>query len=153
MDPAAYDEEYDGLELLPTWEIITEDQYQQLSKGKRALPTMAIATIKYDGNNRLKRAKYHLVVLGNLEYHSWSKEDTAAPVMLKLELHLLTSLVVYHKRVLKNCDMKQAFIQSSLPLDEEYFLCPPTGCPQSKPGQYWQLLRSLYGLKRAPKLW
>jgi hypothetical protein len=41
MDPddkmiwdAAYDEEYDGLESLPTWEIITEDPYRQLCKGK-----------------------------------------------------------------------------------------------------------------------
>jgi hypothetical protein len=36
----AYDEEYDGLELLPTWEVITEEQYMHLSKGKRALPTL-----------------------------------------------------------------------------------------------------------------
>ncbi len=60
---------------------------------------------------------------------------------------------MYHKRVLKNGDVKQAFIQSSLPPDETYFLRPPPGCPRSKPGQYWRLLRSLYGLKRAPKLW
>jgi len=150
---AAYDEEYDGLESLPTWEIITEAQYKQLGKGRRALPTMAIATVKYDANNRPKRAKYRIVVLGNLDYHTWSKEQTAAPVMSQLELRLLTSLAVYHKRVLKNCDVKQAFIQSSLPSDEEYILRPPVGCPRSKPGQYWRLLRSLYGLKRAPKLW
>jgi hypothetical protein len=150
---AAYDEEYDGLESLPTWEIITEAQYKQLSKGRRALPTMAIATVKYDANNRPKRAKYRIVVLGNLDYHTWSKEQTAAPVMSQLELRLLTSLAVYNKRVLKNCDVKQAFIQSSLPSDEEYILRPPVGCPRSKPGQYWRLLRSLYGLKRAPKLW
>jgi len=62
-------------------------------------------------------------------------------------------LAIYHRRVLKNCDVKQAFIQSKLPEDEEYFLRPPPGCPRSKPGQYWRLLRSLYGLKRAPKLW
>jgi hypothetical protein len=43
---AVYDEEYDSLESLPTWEVISENQYKQLSKGKRALPTMAIATIK-----------------------------------------------------------------------------------------------------------
>jgi hypothetical protein len=150
---AAYDEEYDGLGSLPTWEIISEDQYHLLSKGKKALPTMAIATIKYDAHNRPKRAKYGLVVLGNMDYHVWSKEGTAAPVMSQLELRLLTSLAVYNKRVLKNCDVKQAFIQSSLPPDEEYFLRPPAGCPRSKPGQYWRLLRSLYGLKRAPKLW
>jgi hypothetical protein len=107
----------------------------------------------YDENNKPKRAKYHLVVLGNLDYHTWSKEETAAPVLSQLELCLLTSLAVHHKRVLKNCDIKQAFIQSSLPPDEEYFLHPPPGCPRSQSGQYWQLLRSLYGLKRAPKLW
>jgi hypothetical protein len=54
---AAYDEEYDGLESLPTWEVITEEQFRLLSKGQCALPTMAIATIKYDANNRPKRAK------------------------------------------------------------------------------------------------
>jgi hypothetical protein len=126
---AAYDEEYDGLVSIPTWDIITEEQFRRLSKGKRALPTMAIATIKYDENNRPKRAKYRLVVLGNLDYHTWSKEATAAPVLSQLELRLLTSLAVYHKRVLKNCDVKQAFIQSSLPADEEYFVRPPLGCP------------------------
>jgi len=98
---AAYNEEYDGLESLPTWEIISEEQYKLLSKGRKALPTMAIATIKYDDRNRPKRAKYRLVVLGNLDYHTWSKESTAAPVLSQLELRLLTSLAVYHKRVLK----------------------------------------------------
>jgi hypothetical protein len=34
-----------------------------------------------------------------------------------------------------------------------YFLKPPLGCPCSKPGEYWRLLRSLYGLKRASRLW
>jgi adenine-specific DNA methylase len=51
---SAYNEVYAGLELLPTWEIITEEQYKLLSKGKKALPTMTIATIKYDDRNRPK---------------------------------------------------------------------------------------------------
>jgi hypothetical protein len=51
--------------------------------------------------------------------------------MSQLELCILTSLAVYHKRVLKNCDIKQAFVQSSLPEDEVYFLKPPHGCPHS----------------------
>jgi hypothetical protein len=150
---AAYDEEFDGLASLPTWQVVNEDQFKQLSKGIKALPTMAIATIKYDANNRPKHAKYRIVVLGNLDYHNWSKESTAASVMSQLELCILTSLAVYHKRVLKNCDIKQAFVQSSLPKDEVYFLKPPNGCPHSTPGTYWRLIRSLYGLHRAPKLW
>jgi len=73
--------------------------------------------------------------------------------MSQLGLRLLTSLAISHKTVLKNCDIKQAFVQSSLPPDECYFVKPPVGCPKSKPGTYWWLLRSLYGLWRAPKLW
>jgi hypothetical protein len=93
---AAYDEEFDGLESLPTWEVLTEDQYKQISKGKKALPTMAIATIKYDDKNRPKRAKYRIVVLGNLDYHTWSKESTAAPVQyLKIVIKIHLQVLVY----------------------------------------------------------
>jgi len=83
---------------------------------------MAIATIKYDKHNCAKRAKYCLVILGNLDYHTWSKEETAAPVLSQLELRILTALAIHNRRVLKNCDVKQAFIQSTLPNGEEYFL-------------------------------
>ncbi len=63
---AAYNEEFDSLVSLPSWEIITETQFRQLSKGLKALPTMAIATIKYDEYNHPKCAKYRIVALGNL---------------------------------------------------------------------------------------
>jgi hypothetical protein len=157
LDKAIWDdanfEEYDGLASIPTWEIFTEAQFKALGNGVKALPSMAIATIKYDAFNRPKRVKYRIVVLGNHDPHTWSKDSTAAPVMSQLELRLLTALAVSNRRVLKNCDVKQAFVQSSLPDNETYFVRPPSGCPRSEPGTYWRLLRSLYGLRRAPKLW
>jgi hypothetical protein len=67
------------------------------------------------------------VVSGNHDNYIWSKEATVAPVMSQLELHLLTALAVYHKQILKNCDVKQAFVQSSLPSNESYFVKPPVG--------------------------
>jgi len=90
----AYCEEYDGLASIPTWQVLTESQFKLLSKGRRPLPSMATSTIKYDANNHPKRAKYRIVVLGNLDYHNWSKESTAALVMSQLELRLLTSLEI-----------------------------------------------------------
>jgi len=154
---STYDEEYDGLSSLPTWEVVSEGTYRKMSKGAKALPTMALATIKYDSENRPKRAKYRIVyrivVLGNLDYHNWTKASTATPVLSQVELRLLTALTVHHKCILKNCDMKQALVQAILPEDEVYFLKPPPGCPRSKPGEYWRLLRSLYGVKRASHLW
>jgi hypothetical protein len=88
---------------------------------------MAIAMIKYDEHNHPKCTKYCLVVLRNL--------------------------AVYHKHVLKNCNVKRAFVQSTLPDNEVYFLKPPPGCPCSQPNQCWHLIRSLYRLKRAPRIW
>ena len=76
------------------------------------------------------------------DYHLWSKESMAALVMSQLELRILTSLAVYHKQMLKNCDVKQAFVQSSLPLGEAYYVKPPVGGPRSSPGTYWHLIRS-----------
>jgi len=73
--------------------------------------------------------------------------------MSQLELRVLTSLAIHNRRVLKNCDVRQAFVQSSLPEDETYIITPPVGCPHSTPGSYWKLLRSLYGLRCTPKLW
>jgi len=148
----AYSEEYEGLESIPTWEVLTDSQFKQLSEGRKCLPSMAISTIKYKAFNKPKRAKYCIVILGNLDYHQWSKESMAAPVMSQLELRILTSLAIFHKRTLKNCDVKQVFVQSSLPPGEEYFIKLPIGYPKSAPGTNWRLLRSLYGLKRAPKL-
>jgi hypothetical protein len=66
---------------------------------------------------------------------------------------LLTSLAVHHKCILKNCDVKQAFVQSTLPETEIYNCKPPAGCHRSPPGSYWRLRRLLYGSRRAPRLW
>ena len=50
--------------------------------------------------------------------------------------------------------MKQAFVQATLLLDKQYFLCPPAGCPRTPPPKtYWLLKRTLYELKRSPKHW
>jgi hypothetical protein len=73
--------------------------------------------------------------------------------MSQLVLRILMSLAIFHRRALKNCDIKQAFVQSSLPSNETYFLKPPAGCHRSPPGSYWRLICSLYGLRHAPKLW
>ena len=114
---------------------------------------MAISTIKYDENGAPKRAKYRIVVIGNLDNNNWSKSQTHVPVMNLIELKFMTSLAVHYRRVLKSGDFKQAFYQAILPEDEPYVLRPPPGCPFTPPNSYWLLKRTLYGLKRSPRHW
>ena len=150
---AAYKAEYDGLVDIETWETIIEEEYQALKAlGKGGLlPTMAISTIKYDGDGNPMRAKYRIVALGNLDPHNWSKEDCFAPVMSQLELCLLTALAVQKKCIPKTADFVQAFCQSDLPTNETYICTPPPGCPITTKGQYLKLKKTLYGLKRSPR--
>jgi deoxyuridine 5'-triphosphate nucleotidohydrolase len=149
---AAYKSEYDGLQNIDTWQTITEQEYEDMKHlYKGIMPTMAISTIKYDGQGNPIRAKYRIVALGNLDPHAWTKQDCFAPVMSQLELRLLTALAVRKKCIPKTGDVTQAFCQSYLPDTEHYVCRPPPGCPLTPKGLYWRLKKTLYGLKRSPR--
>lgn len=68
----SYAEEYHGLKKLGTWKEVTDKEYESLKSVIKAkfLPTMAISTIKYDGDVNPNRCKYHIVALGNLDPHN-----------------------------------------------------------------------------------
>ena len=114
---------------------------------------MAVSTIKYDEQGKPKRAKYRIVAIGNFEKDRWSKSDCYAPLMSLLDFRFLVALAVKNNRVLKNADIKQAFVKTHLPPKESDIIKPPPGCPLTPPNTYWKLLRTLYGLRRSPKHW
>lgn len=126
--------EYLGLHKdTKTWEYITEEEYQNLkSITGTALPSMAISKIKLDENGAPVRAKYRIVVWGNLDPHNTA---CFTPVLSALELRLMVGLATENIRVLKSGQVSQAFIQSVLPYDEKYIIKP---------------LKTLYGLRRSP---
>jgi dUTPase len=149
---AAYLAEYQGLVDIDTWELISEAEYKRLQPlYKGLLPTMAITTIKKDGDGNPTRVKYRIVALGNLDPNDWSKQDCFAPVLSQMELRLLTSIAASKGCIPKSGNITQAFCQSSLPPGESYICTPPAGCPITPPHTYWKLKKTLYGLKRSPK--
>ena len=74
-----------------------------------ALPSMAISKIKKDENGNPDRAKYRIVVLGNLDPTDWSTSDCFALVISPLELRLLVAIATQMKRICKTGDVAQAF--------------------------------------------
>ena len=153
----AYDEEYDNLNNLETFDEITTEEYYRYLKhygdDARAIPSMNIFTVKKDKEGNPLRAKSRIVVLGNLEQRIWSKSDKYAPVLSGSAARLLLSMAVEDGRSLKQGDCKNAFVQSKLKDDEIYIVKPPLNCPRSKRGTYWKLNKSLYGLARSPYHW
>jgi len=151
----SYLEEYLGLhEDTQTWEYITETEYRELCPlTGNALPSMAISKIKTDADGNPDRAKYRIVVLGNLDPHNWSSSDCFAPVLSPLELRLMISLATKLRIVPKTGDVSQAFCQSVLLENEKYIIKPPKGCPTTPSDVYLLLKKTLYGLKRSPHHW
>ena len=95
-----------------TWEYISEVEYTTLRPTiGNALPTYAISIMKKDENGNPVRAKYRIVVLGNLDPHDWSKSECFAPVMSQMELNLMMSLAYQLKTEPKQGDFIQAFCQ------------------------------------------
>ena len=152
---AAYGEEIEGLLNLPCWRSISKPEYNKLHPLiGNAIPTMAISTIKFDANGKPKRAKYHIVALRNLDPHPWSKSDLNSPVMSQTESRILNAIAVHYHCPTKSGDIKQAFVQQSLPPNERYILLPPPpGCTNTPPKTFWLLLHSIYGLKRSARHW
>lgn len=70
-----------------------------------------------------------------------------------MQLYLLINLAIKNKHILKNADIKQAFVQSILPPEESYIIHPPPGCLKTPPNTYWKLNRTLYGLRRSARHW
>ena len=151
----SYLEEYMGLHQdTQTWEYITEAEYQDLKKViGRVLPTMALSKIKKDENGNPDRAKYRIVVLGNLDPHEWTPQECFAPVLSPLELRMLVAISAQLKTIPKTGDVAQAFVQSVLPQNEKYVIKPPKGCPITPPKTLMLLKKTLYGLKRSPRHW
>lgn len=99
----AYLNEYDITEDIHTWT-------------GNALPIMAISTIKKNTDGHPIRSKYRIVVLGNLDTHTWSKGGFFAPVMSQLEFGSMIAAAVRLHRTPKSGDFQMLFANPPCPL-------------------------------------
>ena len=70
-----------------------------------------------------------------------------------MEMRLLLAIATKLNVIPKQGNVSQAFVQSVLPDNKKYVCRPPAGCPLTPKNCYWQLLKTLYGLKRSPLCW
>ena len=118
---------------MDVYEEISEEHFNKIKhKCGKPIPTMCVLTIKYK-NGYSDRAKCRIVVLGNQQQQIYSNGEKYAPVITQNQFRFLLSLAIRIKRLLKQCDVKNAFCNGKLPDDEVVVIKPPKGCPISKP--------------------
>ena len=110
-------------------------------------------TINRDENMATDSAKYHIVVLGNLENRLWAKSEKYALVLQYFSLRILTSMATKDCRLLKKGDYKNAFCNAKLTADKTTIIKPPFGDPDTKKDVFWILKKTLHGLGYSPQHW
>jgi len=86
----------------------------ELPKGKKAVTSMLLFTIKYLANGKPKRKKTRLVARGYTQVYGEDYLDTFAPVAKLHTIRILLSLVVNLEWDLWQMDVKNAFLQGEL---------------------------------------
>jgi len=124
----------------------------ELPKGKKAVSSRWIFTIKYLANGKVDRRKTRLVARGFTQTYGEDYIDTFAPVAKLHTIRIVLSLAVNLKWELWQMDVKNAFLQGEL--EDEVYMYPPPGLEHLvKPGNVLRLKKAIYGLKQSPRAW
>src|SRR5690606_15418987 len=97
----------------------------ELPKGKKAVSSRWIFTIKYLANGKVDRRKTRLVARGFTQTYGEDYIDTFAPVAKLHTIRIVLSLAVNLKWELWQMDVKNAFLQGEL--EDEVYMYPPPG--------------------------
>ncbi|CAH9106825.1 unnamed protein product, partial [Cuscuta europaea] len=141
----AMQREIDALERTGTWRL------EPLPPGKRAIYCKWVYKIKYTSTGSIERYKARLVVCGNRQVAGIDYTDTFAPVAKMVTVRTILAIATSLHWELHQIDVDNVFLHGDL--REEVYMHLPPGYSSSTPGMVCRLLRSLYGLRQAPRCW
>ena len=142
----AVKDEVGAMERNHTWDEV------DLPKGKKAVSSKWVFTIKYLSNGDIERYKARLVARGFTQTYGDDYTDTFAPVAKLHTVRVILSLATNLDWELWQMDVKNAFLQGELA--EEVYMRPPPGLDNSiTQGKVLRLRKAIYGLKQSPRAW
>ena len=107
---------------------------------------------KKDRDGNIVRYKARLVARGYTQEYGISYEETFALTIRLSALKTIIALAAKHSWRLHNMDVVTAFLAATLPKEDVVYIRLPPEL-QSQFGDCVRVLKSLYGLKQAARLW
>lgn len=121
--------------------------------GKRKMGARWVFKHKRDADGNMTY-KARLVIKGYEQRWGIHYTETYAPVMNLRTVRFLLALTALLDWELHQLDVKTAFLNADLPIEEQIYMeLPPGYTPDDPNAASLLLLKSLYGLKQAPLLW
>ncbi|CAI7847114.1 unnamed protein product [Closterium sp. NIES-53] len=121
-----------------------------VARNKTILTRKWVFRVKTKAGGTIDKFKARWVVRGFDREHGRDFTETFAPVSQHTSLRILLAIAAMKKKKLRQIDIANAFLYA--PVDAEIFVELPHGS-HGEPNQVCQLLKSLYGIKQAPRLW
>ncbi|CAI7829913.1 unnamed protein product [Closterium sp. NIES-53] len=140
------DKELEALKERNTWKVVPIG----VARNKTILTGKWVFRVKTKAYGTIDKFKARWVVRGFDQEHGRDFTETFAPVSRHTSLRILFAIAAMKKRKLRQIDVANAFLYA--PVDAKIFVELPHGS-HGEPNQVRQLLKSLYGIKQAPRLW
>ena len=141
----AINEEYTSLMENKSWELT------ELPPGKTPIDCKWVLKIKRDARGEIERYKARLVAKGFTQKAGVDYDEVYAPVSKYATLRAFLAHVATQDLELHQLDIKTAFLNGDL--EEEIYMRQPPLYQKGGPQTVCRLLRSLYGLRQAPRAW
>jgi hypothetical protein len=128
-----------------TWEVV------KLPPGKKAIGSGWVFRVKRNADGTVERYKGRIVAKGYSQRPGIDYTEVFAPTSRQAAIRLILALAALEDLELRSVDISHAFINGEL--DEEIYMTQPEGFQEYGPEYVLRLLRSLYGLKQASRVW
>ncbi|CAI7748631.1 unnamed protein product [Closterium sp. NIES-53] len=142
----AMDRELKALQERNTWKVVPIS----MARNKTILTGKWVFRVKTKADGTIDKFKARWVVRGFDQEHGRDFTETFAPVSRHTSLRILLAIAAMKKKKLRQIDVANAFLYA--PVDAEIYVELPHGS-HGEPNQVCQLLKSMYGIKQAPRLW
>ena len=142
----AMDVEIKQLQKNHTYELVDPPLHRKVVGCKWVFKTK----LNHDGS--IERHKARLVAKGFTQKKGFDYYETYAPVARMASIRIIAAIATNNGWKLLQIDITSAYLNGKIDCDI-YMSQPPGYIDENNPSKVWLLLKSLYGLKQAGKIW
>jgi len=148
---SALKEEFASIKAMSVYRLVP---HEAVPNGRKILQGKPVFRIKCDEHGILSRFKAHWVLKGyeqveGLDYVN-THSPTACSELFRIGLHIAASM----DWEMQNFNIKMAFLHGELLKEETCWMEQPPGFEEpGKDDHVWELLKALYGVKQAGRVW